>query len=423
MTRTSAPADTDGRLGAGRFLPPARLPDRTQLSLHPLTTADGASVSGVLRTVPGARTVVCLMHPRMDLTHHALVPELLSRGFAVWTQGTRSVNNDVALVHEQALLDVAAGQVFLREQPFDAVVTLGASGGATLFAYYLEQAGLPADARLRVDPSGRPTRFDGAAMPLPDAAVFLAPHPGQGELLRRLVDPSVVDETDPMSIDPGLDMYDPDNGFRPAPAPSTYSPDFLTRYRQAQHERVARLDAVAHERVAETSAARAAYELAKDPADRRASLARRVLTVYRTDADPRGVDLSIDPNERPYGSLFGRRPDLTNYGMTGFARLLTPEAWLSTWSASSSKANFLRCAPAVTVPALLVEFSGDQACLPADADAMYAALGSDDLTRVTVDGTHFGAALREGSPTGNTLASAQIAQWLAQRAPVARTSE
>ncbi|MFE2186727.1 TetR/AcrR family transcriptional regulator [Streptomyces sp. NPDC059455] len=36
--------------------------------------------------------------------------ELLARGVAVWTQGTRSVNNDVALVHEQALLDMAAGQ-------------------------------------------------------------------------------------------------------------------------------------------------------------------------------------------------------------------------------------------------------------------------------------------------------------------------
>ena len=45
------------------------------------------------------------MHPRQDVTHHVLVPELLARGYAVWTQGTRSVNNDLALVHEQALLD------------------------------------------------------------------------------------------------------------------------------------------------------------------------------------------------------------------------------------------------------------------------------------------------------------------------------
>ena len=415
MTSGAATAAGEARLGAGRFLPPARTPDDTTVSLHQLTTADGATVSGVLRTVPGARTVIALTHPRMDLTHHALVSELLTRGLAVWTQGTRSVNNDVALIHEQALLDVAAGQALLRERAFDAVVTLGASGGATLFAYYCEQAGLPGDARVRVDPSGRPTELADAAMPLPDAAVFMAPHPGQGELLRRLIDPSVTDETDPLSVDPSLDMYNPDNGFQPAPGSSTYEPGFVARYRQAQHDRVARLDAVAQERAAQTAAARAAYRLSEDPADRRASLARRVMTVYRTDADLHGVDLSLDPNKRPYGSLFGRRPDLTNYGVTGFARLVTPEAWLSTWSANTSHANFLRCAPAVTVPTLLLELTGDQACFPADADAMSTALGADDLTRVAVDGTHFGGALAKGEPTGNTLAAVEVAQWVAER--------
>jgi hypothetical protein len=45
---------------------------------------------------------------------------------------------------------------------------------------------------------------------------------------------------------------------------------------------------------------------------------------HRTDADLRSVDLSIDPNDRPYGSLVGHRPDLTNYGLLGFGRLSTP---------------------------------------------------------------------------------------------------
>jgi hypothetical protein len=66
-----------------------------------------------------------------------------------------------------------------------------------------------------------------------------------------------------------------------------------------------------------------------DPRDRRAALAPRLITVYRTDADPRTVDLSLDPTERPYGSLFGRRPDLINYGLVGLGRLTTPDAWLA----------------------------------------------------------------------------------------------
>ena len=49
------------------------------------------------------------MHPRQDVTHHVLVPELLMRGFAVWTQGSRSVGNDLSLVHEQGKPVTEAG--------------------------------------------------------------------------------------------------------------------------------------------------------------------------------------------------------------------------------------------------------------------------------------------------------------------------
>ena len=318
--------------------------------MHQLTTSDGATVSGVLRTVPGARTVVCIMHPRQDVTHHVLVPELLMRGFAVWTQGTRSVNNDLSLVHEQALLDAAAGQAFLRGRDFAAVVTLGHSGGGTLFAFYGQQAARPAGERIARTPAGRPAGLAGTDMPVPDGAVFMAPHPGPGALLLRLIDPSVTDERDPLSADPGLDPYHPANGFVPAPGHSHYDPGFVERYRQAQHDRIARIDAEARRRAADAAAARQAFRLSEDPADRRTALAPRVITVYRTDADLRSVDLSLDPNDRPYGSLFGRRPDLTNYGLVGFGRFSTPDAWLSTWSARSTNADFLRCAPGVTGP-------------------------------------------------------------------------
>ena len=405
------------RLGAGRWVDAGRFPDHTVESTHQLTTADGATVSGVLRTLPGARVVVCLAHPRQDVTHHVLVPDLLAAGYAVWTQGTRSPNNDVALLHEQALLDVAAGQTFLRDRGWEQVVTLGHSGGGTLFAYYHEQAGLAPAARITRGPSGRPTGFAEATMPLPDAAVFMAPHPGQGALLLRLIDPSVVDESDPLSVDPSLDPYDRANGFAPAPESSRYDPAFVDRYRAAQRARVERLDAVARERAQEAAEARRAGKAGGGVAARRRAIAPRVLTVYRTDADLRSVDLSLDPNERPYGSLFGRRPDLTDYGLVGFGRFATPDAWLSTWSALSTNADFLRCAPGVTAPTLLVELTGDQACFPADLDAMADALADPGLTRAAVPGTHFGGALREGEPTGATLAAVEITAWLAGRCP------
>jgi hypothetical protein len=252
-------------------------------------------------------------------------------------------------------------------------------------------------------------------MPLADGAIFLAPHPGQGQLLLACIDPSVGDEQDPMSVVPDLDPYRPANGFAEPPASSAYTEEFLARYRTAQRDRVARIDAVARGHLARTAEARTAFGTSGNPLDRRRSLAPRIITVFRTDADPRTVDLSLDPSERPYGSLFGKRPDLINYGLTGFGRLTTPEAWLSTWSGLSSNADFVRCAPGVTVPTLFIELTGDQAAFPADSRRMTGALGAEDLTTATVRGLHFGGPIAKGEPPGNELAAAEIIAWLAKR--------
>jgi hypothetical protein len=405
-------------LGAGRYAhADVAVPGSVATSVHDLTTADGAHVTGVLRVPPRARTVVTIMHPRQDVTHHALVPYLLAGGHAVWTQGSRSPNNDLSLIHEQALIDFAAGHVFLREHGFGQVICLGHSGGATLAAFYCEQAGRAPGDRLAAAPSGRPADLAGTSMPLPDGVVFLAPHPGQGALLQRVIDPSVTDETDPLSVRPDLDPFNPDNGFRLAPGSSAYTAEFVARYRAAQAARVRRIDAVAAAMVAESQAANRSFKAAGAPADRRRALAPRLITVYRTDADLRNTDLSLDANERPYGSLFGRRPDLTNFGLVGFGRLSTAEAWMSTWSATTTNADFLRCAPGVRVPALLLEFTGDQASFPPDIEAFRGALGAADLTVESAAGTHFGGPAGPGAPAGNELAAAIIEGWLLARFP------
>jgi hypothetical protein len=203
------------------------------------------------------------------------------------------------------------------------IVTLGHSGGGPLYAFYLEQAGRPPSDRLATTPGGRPAKLADAEMPLADGAIFLAPHPGQGQLLLSCIDPSVADEHDPMSVVPELDPYRPANGFAEPPASSAYTAEFLARYRAAQRDRIARIDAVARQHLGRAAEARSAFGGSGNPADRRRSLAPRIITVFRTDADPRTVDLSLDPSDRPYGSLFGKRPELINYGLTGFGRLTT----------------------------------------------------------------------------------------------------
>lgn len=399
------------RLGAGRYLEVEEPPPGVVTSIHQLTTADAAKVTGILRMVPGARKVVTIMHPRQDVTHHALVPLLLRTGHAVWTQGSRSPNNDLSLLHEQAILDVAAGMVFLRTLDLE-IITLGHSGGGALYAFYAEQAALaPAD-RLDRTPSGRPVPLREADMPVPDRAIFMAPHPGQGELLLGCIDPSVTDEADPLSVDPSLDPFRADNGFREPPASAEYAPEFVERYRAAQRARVARLDVIARGWIDEAAAARRRFKESGHAADRRRELAPRILRVFRTDADLRSVDLRLDPSDRPYGSVFGSRPDLIDYGLVGFGRLSTAEAWLSTWSGLSSNASFVRCAPSVKVKTLFIALTGDQAAFPADTERMFAALGGEK-TLARVRGLHFGNAIAKGEPTGNSLAAGVIADWLA----------
>lgn len=403
------------RLGAGRDVGTVEAPPGVTVSTHLLTTFDGAKVEGVLYALDGATTVVTVMHPRQSMTHHPMIPLFLRSGVSVWTQGSRSPNNDIALVHEQAVLDAAAGHVFLRDNGFEAVLTFGHSGGGTLSAFYIEQASSEPELRLDVTPAGRPIALAGARMPVPDGAIFLAPHPGQGQVLLHCVDPSVTDESDPMSVDPALNLYSAANGFAGPPEPSRYSADFLRAYRAAQQDRIARIDARAVELAAEASQARIRFARTEDPADRRRSLAPRIITTYRTDADPSYVDLSIDPNDRHYGSLFGRRPDLTNYGLVGFGRLTTPDAWLSTWSANHTNADFVRCAAGVRLPALYLEFSGDQAVLPTASARMFEALAGADKIRHVVRGQHFGQSIMEGEPTGYAAAAVHIGHWLADR--------
>ena len=86
------------------------------------------------------------MHPREMVIATYMVPEILKGGVAVLILGPRTVGNDLRLEHETALLDLAAGQKFLRDiAGFERRVLLGTSGGGPLAAFYCQQAALPGD--------------------------------------------------------------------------------------------------------------------------------------------------------------------------------------------------------------------------------------------------------------------------------------
>ncbi|MGF6997550.1 alpha/beta hydrolase [Paraburkholderia sp. GAS32] len=395
---------------------PDALPHATQQNSATLRTEDGAATCGVLYQGASTKTVVCLMHPRENFTFHYLIPGLLRAGASVWAQAARSVGNDLRLEHELALHDVAAGLRYLREAGFERIVLLGNSGGAGLYSFYIQQSALSAQDRIAKTPGGRPTHLASATLPTVDGMIYLAPHPGQGRLLMGCIDPSVIDEGDALSIDDTLNPFNPENGYSREPGATRYSAEFVSRYRDAQRDRVARLDRMARQLIAVRQDARQAV---KDKvATRQQKLVANhtpVMTVWRTDADLRCLDSSLDPSDRKPGSLWSPNPVISNYGSVGFGRLCSPESWLSTWSGLSSNAALEATAPSVTVPSLLVEYTGDQTTFPLAIADIFAGIGSTDKTHVRVRGDHHGRPLEAADEPGRAIAARAVGEWLHQR--------
>ncbi len=396
------------------------LPDGTSVSVFPLRTEDDAACNGFLYWRGKPKTVICIMHPREFLATHYLIPDLVEAGFAAFTQTSRSVGNDLRLEHEVALLDVAAGLNQLRELGFEKIVLLGNSGGASLYTFYNQQAVLDPEKRLERTPGGRPVNLMEASLPAPDGLAYVSPHPGQGIVLLNCIDPSVVDEEDAFSINTDLDPLNPENGFSDPPKSSSYKTAFVKKYRQAQKGRVARLDEVALELIDTRMLARKRFGSTGEANDRVLSVHTPVMTIWRTAADLRYFDLSLDFSDRKYGSVWGQDPYQSNYGSVGFARFCSPESWLSTWSGLTSKAAMARTAPSVEQPSILISYTGDNTVYPSDSKAIYEAISTNDKSQHSIRGDHHGHAITVGEKPGRIEAGGLLTDWLREKFPASK---
>ncbi|MDA2967843.1 MAG: alpha/beta hydrolase [Actinomycetota bacterium] len=363
-----------------------------------LVSPDGALVRGVLWTPPNGKkwkTAVILSHPRGDFSVHYAAPLLAAAGYAVLGFGTRYMNNDTDCLHEACTIDVETVYNEMKRRGAEAVVLLGNSGGGSLMALAHAERGIG------------------------DGWVGMAAHPGEGVFMLQVIDPSVADESDPFSSVPEFDMYNPDNGWRPWPEPCVYDKAWLKRYRSAQVERVARIDAIAKASIAESIDAGSRLRGVDNQTQtvqwrelRRRAVFTKYMVIYRTLADPAYLDLSIDPDERPVGSLFAfPDPFDANYGRGGLGRSMTARGWLSTWSGLSSHAKLADTMPKVKVPTLLIHPTADTEIRIWQAKEIVDNSGAADKTYIEMKGApHY----LEGH---RREALAHVADWLGRRFP------
>jgi len=329
------------------------------------------------------KTAFIACHYTASFANHYLAEYMARRGYGFLGWDTRCVGAPVATGFslEHALIDIGVGIRWLREQAgVEIVVILGNSGGASLMGAYQGQAQHP-----HLDPGSAPAELM-QNLPAADLYISLAAHPGRATILTEWLDPCVTDETDPLSCDPNLDMFNPTNG-------PPYSAEFVARYRAGQVARNERITKRAEQALADIAAGR--------PQGRTALTAKETfgapsvdgvfdafITIPRQFADLRFTDLSIDPSKREVGCYMGD-PQQSNYSGYGLAPVASAREWLAMWSLSHTQIRIERQLPNITQPSLVISLNHDQGCFPSHAQAIYDALGTTDKQLEFVDGTHY----------------------------------
>jgi len=336
------------------------------------------------RPAGGRPRVACIAtHYNVDFSEHYLADLLAARGVGFLGWNTRYRGNEPYFLLEHALVDIGAGVRWLREEAgVEVVVVLGNSGGGSLMGAYQSQATEP-----NIEPAfGLPLPDAVLDLPAADLYISLNAHPGRPEVLTSWMDPSVVDETDPLSVDPELDMFNTEHG-------PPYPPEFVARYRAAQRERNHRITAWIHDELARLSAA-GAWD--------------RLFNIPRVWADLRFADLSLDPSDRKPG-CYGGDPRGANYSPFGIGATSTLRSWLSMWSLEASQCQGAPHLARIAVPSLVVQSMADRGVFPSDARAIFDALAAPDKRLDLVPGEHY---FEDG--TRDAVADL-VAAWITER--------
>lgn len=378
------------------------------------------------------KTAFLITHPRANQMQHFMAPRLAAGGYGVLGQAPRWINNETNAIQEETLLDVAAGMQYCKQNfGVERFISVGHSGGGGLFAFYQVQATTAPPGRFWSTPAGDPPDLNKFTLPPLAAYISMAAHKGEGRNVLQWLDPSVVDEDDPLTSEWTLDMYDARNGYKKPPESSKYSPEFVARYRAGQMARAKRLDAKAFGIIERQKRARAQTKPAEfanldaqqQMAIRRAADVDEYMIIYRTAADPIMADLPLEPSDRKVGIFAYRDPELANYAEGGISRVMTARGYLSTRSGLSTRMLLDENLAKITIPTLVMGATADNS-VPGlkTIQTSYEAAAAKDKTIAWVKGADHGFTPVEpiaGGKDTQAEAARIVLDWTRTRFPPA----
>lgn len=346
-------------------------------------------VYGNLVRIAGQKSDVgiIIVHPMSNFHGHHLLQPIAESGVPILGLNTRYAGNDAVVILENCLLDIDAAIRWMREQHgWRKVILTGFSGGGPLVSLYQRQAESPT---ITATPAGDPPDLTQSRLAPADALLLIAASPSRSQLYQEFIDPSVIDESDPDRVDEAFNLY---AAGRTAP----FDRDWLAEYRVRQRARVQRIEDFVVSELERLTAL---------------GIRDRAFVTHRTVADPRFLDLTIDPDDRAVGTIWGD-PKAANQAPGPMGRFSTLRSWLSAWSPTFSNGNSLKNLPHVSVPVGMIPMTADQGSMMVHSRAIRDAVPKHLVDYFPLKGmTHY----FYGQPEGFPMAIEAIRSWMGRR--------
>lgn len=178
---------------------------------------------------------ILLMHSDANYLAFSAGIEMARRGYRVLCANV----SDTKSTLDDKILDAKLAFDFLKGYSgIEKVVLLGHSGGATLMSAYQAIAENGVEI-FQGDEKIIKASDDLVDLVAADGVMMLDANWGNAPMTLFSIDPAVVDEDDALTLDPELNLFNPDNGF--APGGSTYSDEFVQGFFEGQRARNERL--------------------------------------------------------------------------------------------------------------------------------------------------------------------------------------